>query len=106
MIPALNLLLLTACWSAGVGSIPASYTLHPTERRPHTAASPFLYRPEVYRVVAGLVGAERVLFGSDHPLLTQKRALDDAAAAGMSDDDLSLVLGGNAYRLLGLPDSR
>ena len=71
-----------------------------------TAASPFLYRSEVYRRVTGLVGAERVLFGSDHPLLTQKRALDDAAAAGMSDDDLSLVLGGNAYRLLGLPDSR
>ncbi len=70
-----------------------------------TAASPFLYRPPVYRVVAGLVGAERVLFGSDYPLLTQKRALDDAAAAGLADDELSLVLGGNARRLLGLPDA-
>ncbi len=70
-----------------------------------TAASPFLYQSAVYRVVAGLVGAERVLFGSDYPLLTQKRALDDAAAAGLTDDELSLVLGGNACRLLGLPDA-
>ncbi|MEE8330354.1 MAG: amidohydrolase family protein [Acidimicrobiia bacterium] len=70
-----------------------------------SAASPFLYRPEVYRLVAGLVGAERVLFGSDHPLLAQKRALDDAAAAGLTDDELALVLRGNACRLLGLPDA-
>lgn len=69
-----------------------------------TAASPFLYKPAVYRAVAGLVGPERVLFGSDHPLLEQKRALDDAAGAGLSEDELALVLGGNACRLLGLPD--
>jgi len=70
-----------------------------------TAASPFLYQPEVYRVVAGLVGVERVLFGSDYPLLGQKRAIDDATAAGLTEDEMSLVLSGNACRLLDLPDA-
>ena len=71
-----------------------------------SAASPFLYGPEVYRAVADLAGAERVLFGSDYPLLTQKRALDDAAAAGLTNDELALVLGSNSSRLLGLADDK
>jgi predicted TIM-barrel fold metal-dependent hydrolase len=70
-----------------------------------SAASPFLYGPDVYGIVAGLVGAGRVHFGSDHPLLGQKRALDDARAGNLNEDDLALVLGGNAARLLGLAEA-
>jgi predicted TIM-barrel fold metal-dependent hydrolase len=33
-----------------------------------SAASPLLYDAKVWRVVAGLVGSERILFGSDFPL--------------------------------------
>ena len=34
-----------------------------------TAASPFLYSPEIFTIVADLVGADRILLGSDFPLI-------------------------------------
>ena len=34
-----------------------------------TAASPFLYQPEMYRVAGEAVGFDKILFGSDFPLL-------------------------------------
>lgn len=64
-----------------------------------TAASPFLYRPEIFTTVAGLVGADRVLFGSDYPLIGQERALREARQAGLEPEDEEAVLGGNAARL-------
>lgn len=67
-----------------------------------TAASPFLYRPEIFTTVAGLVGADRVLFGSDYPLISQERALREARQAGLEPEDEEAVLGGNAARLFGL----
>jgi predicted TIM-barrel fold metal-dependent hydrolase len=67
-----------------------------------TAASPFLYRPEIFTTVAGLVGADRVLFGSDYPLIGQERALREAQHAGLEPGDEEAVLGGNAARLFGL----
>jgi predicted TIM-barrel fold metal-dependent hydrolase len=44
-----------------------------------------------------------VLFGSDFPLLRQGACLRKARAAGLDADDLELVLGGNAARLLSRP---
>jgi predicted TIM-barrel fold metal-dependent hydrolase len=67
-----------------------------------TAASPFLYTPEVYRQVIELVGAERVLFGSDYPLLTQRRLLREIESAELTPDARGMVLSGNACRLLGI----
>jgi predicted TIM-barrel fold metal-dependent hydrolase len=68
-----------------------------------TAATPFLYGPAVYRQVAELVGAERILFGSDYPLISQRRQRQ-AIEEGFSSDGLArqLVLGENACRLLRL----
>jgi len=60
-----------------------------------TAASPFLYRPEVYQRVIGLVGADKVLFGSDYPLLGQKRALEEVKTLRLDDGIEKQVLGGN-----------
>ena len=67
-----------------------------------TAASPFLYRPQVFATVVGLVGANRVLFGSDYPLIGQRRSLHEAQQAGLGPEDQEAVLGGNAARLFGL----
>ena len=49
-----------------------------------SAASPFLYSPEVYTTVDDLVGGNRIFFASDFPLLSQKRALDHLRASGMT----------------------
>jgi len=67
-----------------------------------TAASPFLYTPEVYRQVVELVGVEKVLFGSDYPLLAQRRLLREIESADLTPDAKEMVLSGNACRLLGI----
>ena len=72
-----------------------------------TAALPFLYRPAAVVAAALTAGAERIMFGSDYPLLSQKRALAHIGAAGLSADDAAAALGGNAAALLAmgtLPD--
>ncbi|MCX5993867.1 MAG: amidohydrolase family protein [Chloroflexi bacterium] len=67
-----------------------------------TAAVPFLYRPEVYRAVAAMSGIERILFGSDWPLLSPRRVIDHIGEAGLGRGEVDAVLGGNARRLFNL----
>lgn len=68
-----------------------------------TAASSLLYGPGVYRDVAGAIGAERILFGSDFPLLSQVRSRGRIEEdSGLSAHEIGCVLGGNARRLLRL----
>ncbi len=74
-----------------------------------TAASPLLYDSTVFERVVAQVGADRVLFGSDYPLLTFPRqslqpgfrlALGEAQSALRDPATRLAVLGGNAERLL------
>jgi predicted TIM-barrel fold metal-dependent hydrolase len=67
-----------------------------------SAASPFLYTPQVYRQVIQLVGADRVLFGSDYPLLAPGRLLKEIETLDLAGETKNLVLAGNALRLLGI----
>ena len=67
-----------------------------------TAASPFLYTPQVYNQVIQLVGADKVLFGSDYPLLAQSRLLKEIASLELPEETERLILAGNARRLLGI----
>ena len=69
-----------------------------------TAASPFLYTPQVYAQVAQLVGADKILFGSDFPLISQRRFLKEITALDLSEETKNKILAGNAKKLLGLPD--
>ena len=68
-----------------------------------TAASPFLYRPEVFPTVVDLVGGDRVLLGTDYPLIDQKRLIRQVTDAPISDEAKEGILYDNAARLLGLP---
>jgi predicted TIM-barrel fold metal-dependent hydrolase len=75
-----------------------------------TAASPLLYDTRIFRQVIDLVGADRILFGSDYPLLLYPRQirepafdrfLQDIAAAGLDKDEKEKILGSNFGRLVG-----
>ena len=64
-----------------------------------TAASPFLYRPDIYRVALDIVGEERVLLGSDFPLIRPDRYIKEMKKAVTDDRRLEGLLGANAARL-------
>ena len=65
-----------------------------------TAASPFLYDPAVYRVAAEILGPDRVLFGSDHPLIRPSRYFREMDDAGLSPEARARIQGENARNLL------
>ena len=67
-----------------------------------TAAQPYLYEPSVYRAIVDLIGADRLLFGSDHPLLGADRYRSALAAAGLNSSEQGDILGGNAATLFSL----
>jgi predicted TIM-barrel fold metal-dependent hydrolase len=67
-----------------------------------SAASLYLYRPEIFATVARVAGPRKILWGSDFPLLGQRRMLDYARASGLGAADLRLALGENARALLGV----
>jgi len=96
--------LICAHWGGGL----PFYELMPEVRQAcanvyyDSAASPFLYRPEVFSAVVRLVGSRRVLFATDYPLLRQKRVLDYLAESGLAGRELDDILGNNAAQLLGL----
>lgn len=69
-----------------------------------TAASPFLYSPQIYSQVIQLVGADKILFGSDYPLLTQSRLLKEINSQDLPPETKNLILSGNARRLLGIEE--
>jgi len=65
-----------------------------------TAASPYLYDPKVYSIAVQIAGPEKILFGSDYPLISPSRYFQEIEAAGLSPDETRLILGQNAAKLL------
>jgi hypothetical protein len=68
-----------------------------------TAARRFLYPETVYRDVISRWGAERLLLGSDFPLVSQVTQIADVRANVPGEPEQALILGKNAARLLGIP---
>jgi predicted TIM-barrel fold metal-dependent hydrolase len=67
------------------------------------AASTYLYRPRIFRTVIDIVGAERVLFGSDYPVLRMDRFLRRVLELDwQSAEERDAVLSGNARRVFGI----
>jgi len=69
-----------------------------------TAASPFLYRPEVYRTAISIIGPEKILFGTDYPLIPPKRYLNEIDQAGLTAKEKLCILHNNAATLLKIED--
>ncbi len=64
-----------------------------------TAASPFLYRPQIYGLAVKIVGPERILFGSDYPLISPGRYFEELKHSGLPGHVRAKIKGLNAQRL-------
>lgn len=65
-----------------------------------TAASPFLYHPDIYRVSGGIAGFDRILFGSDYPLIKPGRYINEMQSAGLEEEELAGITHENALKVL------
>jgi len=65
-----------------------------------TAASPFLYDHAIYQVAAAAFGYEKILLGSDFPLLKPLRYIVEMKKAGLQDGQIRAICGENAAKLL------
>jgi hypothetical protein len=65
-----------------------------------TAATPFLYQPTIFRHVAEIAGANKILFGSDYPLMSPRRVIAQIESLGLPQETETMILEDNARRLL------
>ncbi|MCD6519835.1 MAG: amidohydrolase family protein [Anaerolineae bacterium] len=63
-----------------------------------TAATHYLYRDAIFEQVASWT--KRILWGTDYPLISQKRSLRRVRALRLAPEVLERVLGGNALAIL------
>jgi len=66
-----------------------------------TAASPYLYSRRIYSVMREIVGIEKILFGSDYPLIGPRRYFKELEESGLSRRDREKILGENFLRIIG-----
>jgi len=95
---------IAAHWGGGL----PFYTLMPEIQRItanvwyDTAATIYLYQDRIFPIVEKMVGADRILFASDYGLISQKRLISRIRQSGLSEEQVAMVLGGNAQRLFGI----
>ncbi|MDR2367208.1 MAG: amidohydrolase family protein [Deltaproteobacteria bacterium] len=73
-----------------------------TDVRFDTAAMPFIYEPRALRIGVDLLGADKFLLGTDHPLLKVPRYQKFFREAGLTQEETNLVSGQAAADFLGL----
>ncbi len=75
-----------------------------------TAASPLLYDPEIYSKVIDIIGHERILFGTDYPLLCHPKitrnpsfthSINDVKQLNLPHGQFGHIMGENARKLFG-----
>jgi hypothetical protein len=64
-----------------------------------TSAMPY---PDKIREAVARIGADRVVYGSDGPMSPPALETQKIRVAGLTDEQVALILGGNAQRLLGV----
>ncbi len=64
-----------------------------------TAASPLIYSKKIYAIAYEIVGAEKILFGTDYPLIRPQRYFQELETSGLSEEDQKKILGLNIKRL-------
>jgi predicted TIM-barrel fold metal-dependent hydrolase len=97
-----NLKLVCAHWGGGL----PFYALMPEVAKAlanvffDTAATVFLYKPEIFEQVSCIIGSGKILFGTDYPLMHQNRVIAQVQSAQLPEEDKAKILGSNAQRLL------
>ena len=64
-----------------------------------SAASPLLYNSDVFDITTKLVGAGKILFASDYPVVSPKKILAQIEKSELNSQQSRLILGGNANKL-------
>jgi len=67
-----------------------------------TAITPYLYDERIYRAAKALGLCEKILFGSDFPIIPPSKYLNGIEKSGLSCEEKALLFGGNAANLLGI----
>jgi predicted TIM-barrel fold metal-dependent hydrolase len=67
-----------------------------------TAASPLLFSNKIYAIACRVVGSDRILFGTDFPLLSPQRYFQELRESGLPEEDQKKILGLNLARLLAM----
>jgi predicted TIM-barrel fold metal-dependent hydrolase len=70
-----------------------------------TAASPYLYSSDIFKAATMIMGPEKILFGSDFPLLRLERYLKELDRAGLDGEVRNGILGANVERLIARKDT-
>ncbi len=97
-----NLKLVCAHWGGGL----PFYALMPEVAEAlanvffDTAATVFLYKPEIFEQVSRIIGSDKVLFGTDYPLMHQNRVIAQIQSSQLPEEDKARILGANAQKLL------
>jgi uncharacterized protein len=65
-----------------------------------TAATVFLYKPGIFEQVSHIIGSDKILFGTDYPLMHQDRVIAQVQSARLPEKDKAKILGANARKLL------
>jgi predicted TIM-barrel fold metal-dependent hydrolase len=65
-----------------------------------SAAAPFIYKPRALKLAVELMGADKVLLGSDFPLLSVSKTLSLLQQAGLNQEEMDMVCQGAAGALI------
>ena len=65
-----------------------------------TAASSFLYNPKIFELAIEIVGSEKIIFGSDFPILSPKKILNEMK--NLKEQDLMNITEKNIKNILNL----
>ncbi len=66
-----------------------------------TAASPYLYSSAIYKTAVSIIGDNKILFGTDYPLLRPNRYYREIESAGIAPEAVEKIMGKNALTLFG-----
>jgi predicted TIM-barrel fold metal-dependent hydrolase len=97
-----NLRIVCAHWGGGL----PFYALMPEVARAldnvffDSAATVFLYKPDIFERASAIVGSNKVLFGTDYPLMDQGRVIEQVHQSRLPEEDKARILGTNAQGLL------